>query len=371
MQKQRNGKLLYGFAAGLVTVGLVFGMTLQGHSQAKTEKAQAEEPPLVRALAVKASGAAESYIYAGEVRGRYESQLAFQVGGKIIKRQVELGSVVKAGDILMQIDPKDIQQAVATIEAQVASAEAQLKLAQENLKRYEQLYKQKLVSRADYDRYQMTADTAEAMLRQARSQYADSRNKANYCNLVADNAGVVASVTAEAGQVVSAGLPVVTVVRDNEREVEINVPENRVEDIRKAQQLQVTFWALPDVTGAAKLREIAPMADKVSRTYKVRVSLLNPPKELKLGMTAKVTVADAGNQAAVSIPLSAIYQTGDTPAVWVVTNGTVNLRPIKVGAFGNEQVQVLEGLKEGDLVVTAGVHKLREGQKVRTGGDAQ
>ena len=114
---------------------------------------------------------------------------------------------------------------------------------------------------------------------------------------------------------------------------------------------------------------MAPIADKVSRTYKVRIQLVNPPPELKLGMTASVSVANVGQQTAVVVPLSAIYQTGASPSVWIVKDGTASLRPVKIGEFGDGSVQVLEGLADKDIIITAGVHKLKEGQKVRLAGD--
>jgi RND family efflux transporter MFP subunit len=172
------------------------------------------------------------------------------------------------------------------------------------------------------------------------------------------------------GQVVSAGQPVLTIVQDGEREVEISVPENRIEELRKAQQLKVTFWALSNVTADGKVREIAPMADQATRTYKVRISLLSPPPEIKLGMTAAVIVLGSSSLQTVTIPLAAIYQNGDTPAVWVVSGDVITLRPIETGNFGDGTIQVLEGLQQGDRIVIAGVHKLKEGQKVKAGGES-
>jgi len=128
---------------------------------------------------------------------------------------------------------------------------------------------------------------------------------------------------------------------------------------------------VPNLIVAGQAREISPIADKVARTYKVRISLINPPENIQLGMTATVTVTSPDQQTAVFIPLSAVYQTEDTPNVWVINDGQVNLRPIKVGVFGDNRIEVLAGLKNGDVVVTAGVHKLQEGQKVRLVGDSQ
>ncbi len=363
-------KLYYGITAAIVMIGIIGGVLWKENHQAKPV---VEDIPLVRTATINAAGAAQNYTYSGEVRGRYESQLAFQVGGKIIKRYVELGSTVKAGDVLMQIDPRDVQQTVNSALAQVYAAESQLKLAESNLNRYRQLYAQNAISRAQLDQYQNAYDVAVAAVRQASAQYAQGANQLDYSLLYADKPGVIASISAEAGQVVSAGQTVLTIVQDGEREVEINVPENRIEELRKATQFTISFWALPNVKIDGKIREIAPMADQTTRTYKVRISLVNPPPEIKLGMTAAVTVANSNNQTtAVAIPLSSIYQTNDSPCVWVVTNNIVNLRPIQVGTFGDGQIQVLAGLNPGETIVTAGVHKLREGQKVRVaGGDSQ
>lgn len=341
---------------------LIITLLLSGCSKTATTK---EEIPLVRSEIVKINSSAQNANYSGEIRGRYETQLAFQVGGKIMKRNVDLGSRVTSGDVLMEIDAKDIQQTVNISSAQVSSAESQLQLAQTNLERYRILLEQGAISRAQLDQYQNAYEVAAAAVHQSSAQYTQGTNQLGYSTLVADNDGIVSSISAESGQVVSAGQAILTLVKDGEREVEINVPENRVDELRKQGQIQVTFWALPNVTAQGSIREISPIADKVSRTYKVRISLINPPAGLNLGMTANVIVTQTGSQQATYIPLAAIYQTGDTPNVWVIANDTVALRPIKVGTFGDNKVQVLEGLQDGDVIVTAGVQKLHEGQKVR------
>lgn len=366
--KVSKKQLYYRLAAIAAALCIVVGMVWNEHRQTK---AVANDITVVRTTVVDVAGTTQGYTYSGEVRGRYESQLAFQVSGKIIKRNVELGSKINAGDVLMQIDPKDIQQTVNSTSAQVYSAESQLRLAESNLNRFRQLYEQGAVGRMTYDQYVSAYEVAAAAVQQASAQHTQEANQLDYSLLRADKPGVISAISAEIGQVVSAGQPVLTLVQDGEREVEISVPENRIEELRKAQQLTVTFWALSNVTVEGRVREIAPMADPVTRTYKVRISLLNPPQEMKLGMTAAVTVLDSGSQQTVNIPLAAIYQNGNTPAVWVVTAGdTITLRPIKIGQFGDGTIQVLEGLQQGERIVTAGVHKLKEGQKVKAGGDS-
>lgn len=184
-------KLYYGITAAIVMIGIIGGVLWKENHQAKPV---VEDIPLVRTATINAAGAAQNYTYSGEVRGRYESQLAFQVGGKIIKRYVELGSTVKAGDVLMQIDPRDVQQTVNSALAQVYAAESQLKLAESNLNRYRQLYAQNAISRAQLDQYQNAYDVAVAAVRQASAQYAQGANQLDYtCSMRINRASLPAS----------------------------------------------------------------------------------------------------------------------------------------------------------------------------------
>ncbi|HEX2953027.1 MAG TPA: efflux RND transporter periplasmic adaptor subunit [Bacillota bacterium] len=367
MLKFIGSKYTWPIAIGVALILFLAGWSIFGNTRTKVVS---EDIPVVKTEVVKLNSAGEGYKYSGEVRGRFESQLAFQVSGKITRRNVELGSVVQSGSVLMQIDPVDVQQSVAMAKAQLHAAQSQFKLAKDNLDRFKVLYDQKYMSQPEFNRYQNDYDLADAALRQAKAQFSQGSNQLKYCNLYADGAGVVAGVYAETGQVVAAGQPVVVLVKGSEREVEINLPENRLDNLTKGQRFQVTFWALPNVAVAGEVREVSPMADPVTRTYKVRISLLNPPSTLKLGMTATVAEAGTQSQSGVYIPLSAIYQTEHTPGVWMIQHGAVKLYHVKLGSFRDgDRVQVLAGIKAGDIIVTAGVHKLREGEKVRIGDD--
>jgi len=356
--------IIGGMASIAVFVCLMIWFLYPSHSS--RANAVFDTLPLVRTITVTPADAGEQYVYAGEVKSRHESQLAFQVGGKIIARNVELGSIVRQGQTLMQIDAKDVEQSFLSQQAQVAQAKSQLKLAGQNLKRYLQLFTEDVISRSQLEQYQTAYDVALARHEQTLAIHAQSTHQLDYTRLKSDKTGVVSAITAEVGQVVGPGQMVVTVVRSGEKEIEINVPENRIDAIRASSRPRITFWALPDVITEGKIREIAPMADAVSRTYKVRVTLLQPSLRIRLGMTASVYISDQKQTTIASyIPLSALYQTRETPNVWVVNNGTAHLRPIKIGIFGHDHVQVLSGLNAGDVIVTAGVHMLREGQKVK------
>ena len=356
MKKRAENKVLRAAMAALFALTMLAGCG--------AEKEQAAKAPVVKTIRAGASQQSEG-TYSGTVKGRYETNLSFQTGGRILSRNVDAGSRVEPGQTLMVIDARDAVQQANAGDAQVAQAKAQLNLAQTNLARYTELYRQDVVPQATLDQYQTNYDAAFASYQAALSQAAQGHNVLSYTNLTAGAAGVISSVSAEEGQVVAAGQTVAVLVQTDELEVEIAVPEDRVASLQPGMEAQVTFWAFK---GSAKgvVREISPMADSASRTYKVRVSVPEPPQAMQLGMTASVSFADAdGVQgSAMELPLSAIYQTGDQPQVWVVEDGAVHLKDIKVKSFGKSTVQV-EGLSAGDIVVTAGVHKLREGQEVR------
>ncbi len=329
------------------------------------------EPPLVKTLKISASNKDSEYVYAGEVHSRYESQLAFQVGGKIAKKYVEVGDKVKQGTVLMELDSRDLEQAVNNYAASVSSEESKYNLAEDNLKRFEQLYQAGAVSQADYDNCVNTANTAKAALDQANALYAQGMNQLGYCKLRAGKPGIIGSISAEEGQVVTAGLKMVTLVQNNELEVAINVPENRIDQLKNAKEIKVGFWALPDIKVKGALRAVSPVANDASRTYGVRISLIDPPPSIQIGMSSNVSISQNNSSAKIWLPVAAVYQKASSPLVWIVKENTVSLKNITIDDFNGDYVAVSDSLCEGDVVVTAGVNSLREGQEVRTGSDNQ
>lgn len=359
-------KKKYLYAA--VILALTFGLAGCGQQPQKKEEAQ-----LVKTIQVGAKEDSTEGTYSGTVKGRYESNLSFQAGGRILSRNIQLGSVVKAGDVLMTVDPKDVTQSVNQAHAAVNQAQAQLSLAESNLSRYRKLFDQDAVSAAAIDQYQTAYDQAAAQYNQSMAALQAQQNQLSYTQLTADADGVISSVTGEVGQVVAAGQTVLTLVHSGDLEVQINVPENRVQDFSVGKAVRISFWALQNQQVDGVVREIAPMADQASRTYIVRVTIPDSPQGMQLGMTASVTneSESVSGQESFVLPLSAIYQTGNTPQVWIVCKDhTLSLKKVSVEDFGNNQVKVT-GLAKGDIVVTAGVHMLTEGLTVRTESDTE
>ena len=320
--------------------------------------------PVVRTVAVGETTADGTAVYPGEVRGKYESNLAFQAGGKIVTRSVNLGDMVRAGQVLMEIDPKDIRQSYDADQAAYQAALSNYNLARDNYARYSKLYEQNAVSAMVRDQYKTQLDAADATLRSAQAKWNVSQNQMGYTQLVSDHDGTVASISAEIGQVVGAGTPVVTIVQDGSREIQIFVPENRLGQIKTGQAATITFWALNNIKASGHISEIAPMADSVTRTYKVKVAVDSMPEQAKLGMTAKVAL-HTGTEQMIVIPASAIYQTNDQAQVWVVRDGKTVLVNVVTAGYEGSGVRIAGGLSSGDVVVTGGVNKLSEGLEVR------
>jgi len=326
----------------------------------------------VRAEQVGVGTAQHGTRYAGEVRARYETDLAFRVAGRVNARKVEVGSQVKAGQVIAMLDPQDYALAASASRAQLTASEAEARLARQDLQRFTELRAQNFVSQAELDRRRTTAEAAAAQVRQLRADAARQGNQQAYTRLTAPHAGVVTAISFEAGQVVAAGQPVAKLARTGEIEVRIDVPENALDALRAAHILNIRLWSAPDREYAGRLRELSPVADAASRTYSARVSLLHPDAAVKLGMTATVEVGSA-SAPSLSVAQSALFRINGQPQVWVVNPQTRNVaaRSVQIGALSGDRAAIVSGLTAGEWVVTAGVHKLAPGQQVRLAGSAR
>jgi membrane fusion protein, multidrug efflux system len=336
------------------------------------EEVAFEEVRPVRSVQVGASGGSVGATYSGEIEARYESKLAFQISGRIVSRLVEVGSHVKRGQALMRIDPEQETLQVTAAAADVEAARSRVAQNRTDLERAEQLLKRNFASAAEVDQQRLALEQAEAQLKSALAQQQIKLNQRGYSELVADRDGVVTAISAEAGQVVANGQAVVTVAADGEREVLVSIPESRVDELRQARHLQVSIWARPGASYAGVLRELAPDTDSVTRTYSARITVRNPDSALRLGMTASVFAPDVEGVTAIRLPLTAIYNKDGQSTVWVVDPKTsqVVTRAVHLGAAQSDTVLITSGVVNGETVVTAGVHMLHEGQRVKTAGAA-
>lgn len=300
----------------------------------------------------------------GEVRPRIESRLGFRVGGKIVQRKAELGTVVKRGQLLMQLDPQDLLLAQTQAKAALTAAESNRDLAQADLKRYQELRAKNFVAAAILDSKEVAYKAAQASFEQAVAGFKNQSNQAGYAALIADVDGVVTGIDAEVGQVVAAGTPVVRVAQTGEMDVVVGIPENKINTIRQMSDIRVGLWADPTLVLPGKLRELSPVADAVTRTYLAKVSLPADAKDVRLGMTANVSFVAPNPAPVFKLPTTALFQDKGQTAVWIVSGGAVKLVPVKLAGASGEEVLIAGGISSGQQVVTAGVNLLKQGQKV-------
>ncbi|NTV09644.1 MAG: efflux RND transporter periplasmic adaptor subunit [Zoogloea sp.] len=331
---------------------------------------EAPPPPPPRIVLVQqaapASALADGALYTGEVRARYESDLGFRIAGKIVARRVDVGATVAAGTVLAELDPTDAALSAEAANAQLAAADTDLALARAELARYRDLVAKNFVSRSVLDAKEATWKAAAARAEQARAQARVAHNQAGYTRLVADKPGVVSAVFAEAGQVVKDGTPVVRLSRPGEKEVVIAVPESRLAQLRAAREVSIRLWSQPDRRLRGAIREIAPVADAATRTYAVKVRLLDDDPAVQLGMTASVILSDGGADAgSVLVPATAVFQQEGGAAVWVIKGARPVLRRVQVKQFREDGVLLSAGLKPGETIAVAGVHKLVADETVR------
>jgi RND family efflux transporter MFP subunit len=323
-------------------------------------------PPLVRTTTIQPSKANES-TFSGTVAARVQSNLGFRVSGKVVERLVDAGQIVKKGQPLMRMDPTDLALADTASLGQVEAARAQAIQTAADEKRLRGLVDAGAVSASAYDQAKAASDSAAARLRAAQAQASVSSNQAGYAVLVADADGTVMETLAEPGQVVTAGQLVVRLAHAGPREAWVDLPET----VRPAigSVARATVYGSKGDGGSARLRLLSDFADPATRTFEARYVLQGPAANAPLGSTVVVHLPDT-TRAATWVPISAIFDNGKGPGVWVVRTGTspsVSWRPVSLGAAGEETIAVTGGLQAGEQFVSLGAHQLHEGETVRTG----
>jgi RND family efflux transporter MFP subunit len=332
----------------------------------KPENAHVEVRP-VRTVVVDPKPILDDRQAVGDVKPRYESDLSFRVDGKLVSRRAEVGASVKQGDILATLDVQDYQNKLNSAEADVAAADAAFVEAQSTESRLGKLVKNGWTPQANYDTALHNLRATEAKLASARASLALTRDQLNYTELKAEFDGVITAVGAEAGQNVTSGQMVVKLARLTDKDGVFNIAETALLDHRN-ENAEVIVWPLsnPQLTIEGVVREVSPVADATTRTYTVKVTLKDPPPSLRFGMS--IGGRWKGNTApVVALPLSVVFEKNGSPAVWVFDpqSGSATLQPVAVARYEAETVVIAGGLAKGDLVITAGINTLREGQKVR------
>ncbi len=330
---------------------------------AEQSDAGSDRPVLVAQAHAAAQSQARDFV--ATIRPRVESDLGFRVTGKVVKRLVQAGQRVKAGDPLALLDENDLRLQREQAEAEYSAAKMVLAQASGDEKRTAALRKNGWTTQATSDRIRAALEEARGRQQRAERALELARNSVDYATLRADADGVVTQTLIEPGQVVAAGQTAVRLARSGELEAAVSLPEDfaRLADKGAA---TLSLWSNKGKTYHAKLRELNPSADAATRTFAARYSILDPDPAVAIGMSATLKVAPPGAEAVYSVPLSAIYNRGEGPAVWKVdAENRLQLAPVKLVRYESDSAVVAGGVSDGDQIVILGVHKLEAGRKVR------
>lgn len=332
-----------------------------------------EPPPQVQVRPVKSVTVqhrlfSQRFSLTGHVRAQEEINLAFRIDGKLMTRPVSVGDRVTAGQVVAQLDPQIEQNALRAAEADLLAAQAVLEQTQRLETRQRDLLGRGSTPQAQYDVSQQQFRTAQAQVDSAQARVHTAAERVNYCDLHVDAPGIVLAKGAEPGEVVRAGQMVLRIAREGLEDAVFDAPAHIVPllDAPRDAFVQITLADDPSVKAQGRVREVAPQPDSATRTFPVRIALIDPPAAMQLGSVVIGSIS-VPSPPVVEIPSAALTESNGHPAVWVVDPSaqTVALRPVEVLRYESDAVLVAKGLDDGEVVITAGVQVLRPGQKVK------
>ena len=346
-----------------IAAAAMIAATLWGCDQGTPPAPQARP---VRAITIERGAQGETVSLTGQIRAKDQTNLAFRLDGRMIERPVNVGDMVTAGQVVARLDPQIQQNALRSAQANLASVQALRTQAQLTFGRQQKLLKSGWTTRADFDSAQQSLLTVQAQVDSAQAQVRIAQELMGYTVLSADAAGAVTAVGAEPGEVVRAGQMVVRLARQGARDAVFDVPEQLMRTGPRDPLVEITLTDDPQVKATGRVREVAPQADPTTRTFQVKVGIIDPPEAMHLGSTITGRIKLSAPPG-VEVPASALTEADGRPAVWVVDpkSMTVALRNVDVLRYDPATVVISHGLQTGDTVVTAGVQTLRPGQKVR------
>ncbi len=323
----------------------------------------------VRTVVATSHAAGELVSLTGHIRARTEENLAFRIDGRMLARHVDVGAIVKPGDLIADLDPLPQQDALRAAQAKLAAAQATLHEASNNLERQRILVHDGWSTKVQYDAAERAFRSTAADVDASAALVHTAQDQLGYTKLLADSSGAVIATGAEAGEVVRAGQSIITVAHDDGADAVFDVPAAMFSQVSSDALISIALTDNPSIHTVGRVREVAPQADPVTRSYRVKVGLSDWPDAIRLGatVTGSTRMLAAGG---IELPATALTMTENKPAVWVVDAKTqeVSPRPVELQRQDSSVIVVTKGLQGGEVVVIAGVHALRPGQKVRLMG---
>lgn len=322
----------------------------------------------VRTVIADRTALVEQRTAVGEIRPHQQNDLSFQVSGKVIERHVNVGDLVKPGDVIAKLDPQDYAKRLSAADADVAAAEASFVEAQASEARQRRLLEKGVIAKAGYDTSLRNRKSSEAALESAKIARSMAADQLSYTELKAETNGIITALAAETEQFVNPGQVIVSIAPQGDVDAVFPIAEAALQDgfFTHGMDVAITLLSDPDKTARGKVREVSPMADPATRTFEVKVALTNPPPKLMFGTSVSGEVV-LSKQTGVVLPGGAIFDDKGKPAVWVVdrTSEQVSLKPVQIAQFDTDKAIISHGIDNGDVVVTAGANQLRQGEKVK------
>ena len=326
----------------------------------------------VRYEKVYATGGERTRAFSGTARASVESRLSFKVAGNISRLVVAVGDQVKTGQPIAELDDKDYQLQVQEAEAALASARAQARNARTSYARVRALYENNNASSSDLDAARATSESAGEQVKSVEKRLELARSTLSYTRLAAPVDGAVAAVRIEVNENVSPGQPVVMLTSGGRLEVGVAVPGVLIAQIREGETVTVRFDAIPDREMSGRVTEVGVAATGAATTFPVTVKLDHDDADCRPGMAAEVNFrfGSGGGREHIFVPLVAVGEDRQGRFVYVVEPteegfASVHRRQVQIGERATERLEILEGLSDGERVVTAGVTRIIDGQKVR------
>lgn len=317
--------------------------------------ATAQAAPLAT-VTVQPSGGDAVFVAEGVVEAVRTSQMAAQVTGSVTALTVREGDTVRAGQLLVRVDPRLAQQQVLTNQAQDAAAQAQLSVARNEFERKRRLYEKKFISQSALEQAESEYKSAEAQTRAQQAQTGLASVQTGMHVISAPYAGVVSAVMTELGSMVAPDKPLLTVYDPRELRVVANVPQSQLGALKKDAPIEVEIPGAPDSVGrqTGARMTVLPIADASSHVVQVRVPLPQSSRELSPGMFARVRLPLAGMQSdkRLRIPAKSVIRRSELTAVYVLgSDGKPQLRQVRLGQTLGSETEVFSGLQAGEKVV--------------------
>jgi len=345
---------------------LVFAVPVQLAACQQEPEATAPAIRAVRTVTIEKRQPAAPVTFTGRIEALDEASLGFRISGRVLENDLKLGQQVKPGEVLARLESQNETNGLRSAQAGLAAAEGQLTRARNHFERQQFLLARDVASRATFEEAEQGLQTAQSQVEAATAQLNVADDLLSFTELKADAPGVLTAIGPRAGEVVQAGQMMARLARKDGRDAVFDVPAQVIRSAPAESEITVSLSDDPAVTAMGRVREVAPQANPVTRTFEVRVGLTDPPPAMRLGatVTGRMQMRAAP---VIEVPATSLTSLDGQPAVWIVdpSSRTVSPRKIVVLTSDPATVAVSQGLESGEIVVTAGVHALQAGQEVR------